>query len=134
MRLRNRERALQLENGLLAFDREKRALPGIRDPQRRAVLVEQLVESVRRVNYVAVIQERELSERRADPCQKLFDPLKAAVIQKRCGNDEEAFWLVFLSVHFGKHSVAGWRYASEVYGRLGDGARWDWTETSGPPC
>ena len=38
--------------------------------------------------------------------------------------------MVFLFVHFGKNARAGWRYAREVYGRLGDGGRWDWPQTS----
>lgn len=41
--------------------------------------------------------------------------------------------MVFLFVHFGKHHRAGWRYAREVYGRLGDGSRWDWASTSANP-
>jgi hypothetical protein len=60
----------------------------------------------------------------------LFDPLKAAILQQRRGNVEEAFWLLFLYVHFGKHNKAGWRYARDVYGRLGEGGRWDWPTVS----
>jgi hypothetical protein len=40
---------------------------------------------------------------------------------------------MFLFVHFGKHSRGGWRFAREVYGRLGDGGRWDWASTSAAP-
>jgi hypothetical protein len=76
---------------------------------------------------------RELSDRRAEPNDELFDPLKASILHQRKGNIEEAFWLVFLFVHFGKHTRAGWRYAREVYGRLGDGGRWDWSNTSADP-
>jgi hypothetical protein len=115
---------------LLAFDRNNRPLPGIRDFARRVVFLEQLIESIRRVKFVAVIRTREVSDRRADPNDELFDPLKAAILNQRKGNIEEAFWLVFLFVHFGKHARAGWRYAREVYGRLGDGGRWDWARTS----
>jgi hypothetical protein len=32
----------------------------------------------------------------------LFDPLKAAVLHYRRGRVDEAYWLVFLAVHFGK--------------------------------
>lgn len=95
--------------------------------------MEQLLESIHRVEYVSVIRTRQLSERRADPNDDLFDPLMAATLQQRQGNIEEAFWLVFLSVHFGKHARAGWRYAREVYGRLGEGGRWDWANTSADP-
>ena len=42
--------------------------------------------------------------------------------------------MVFLFVHFGRHSVGGWRYAREVYGRLGGVERWDWAATSADPA
>jgi hypothetical protein len=118
---------------LLAFDREKRPLPGIRDSASRETLVEQLLESIRRVKFIAVLRTRELSDRRADPNDELFDPLKAAILYQRQRNIEEACWLVFLSVHFGKHARAGWHYVREVYGRLGEAGRWDWASTSVDP-
>jgi hypothetical protein len=118
---------------LLTFDRDKRPLPGICDSANREAFVEQLLESIRRVKIVAVLRVRELSDRRANPNDELFDPLKAAILYQRQGNIEEAFWLVFLFVHFGKHARAGWRYAREVYCRLGEAGRWDWASTSADP-
>ena len=46
---------------------------------------------------------------------------------------EEAFWLVFLFVHFGKHQAGGWRYARDIYGRLGASTSWDWPHVSADP-
>jgi hypothetical protein len=43
---------------------------------------------------------------------------------------DEAFWLLFLFVHFGRHRRGGWRYARDVYGRLGLGPPWDWRAVS----
>jgi len=134
VRPRDRELALQLEANLLSFDREKRPLTGIRDSANREAFVEQVLESIHRVRFVAVLRGRKLSDLRAEPNDELFDPLKAAILQERQENIEEAFWLVFLFVHFGKHARAGWRYAREVYGRLGDGGRWDWASTSADPA
>lgn len=133
MRPRDRELAKRLATGLLEFSREKRSLPGIRGSAKRAVFLEQLLESIHRVNVVAVLRTRKLSDRRADPADDLFDPLKGAILRMRQGDIEEAFWLVFLFVHFGKHPRAGWRYAREVYGGLGEGDRWDWARTSADP-
>jgi hypothetical protein len=97
------------------------------------VLIEQLVESVRRIEYVKVMRKRPISPGRADPANALFDPLKAAVIRQRQGDIEEAFWFVFLFVHFGRHAKGGYRYAREVFGRLGGPGRWDWASTSSAP-
>ena len=51
------------------------------------------------------------------------DPQKDASIRSRPlsftsvhGDKEEAFWLVFMFVHFGKHARGGWRYIREIYG------------------
>lgn len=133
MRPRDRDLAGQLDSGLRTFDREGRPLPGINNPENCCAFIEQLLESIHRVRFISVLSTRELSARRADPNDELFDPLKAAILHQRQGNIEEAFWLVFLFVHFGKHPRAGWHYAREVYGRLGEGNQWDWASTSADP-
>lgn len=122
--------ANHLDAALAAFHQQQRAMPGIQHPAVRQVFLEQLVESVRRIRYTATLLQSKLSPLRADPTQDLFHPVKAAILHKRQGNIEEAFWLVFLSVHFGRNAHGGWRYAREIYGRLGDGERWDWESTS----
>jgi hypothetical protein len=110
-----------------------RPLPGVATAANEVALVSQLVESMRRVQYVSAISARPISPLRADPASDLFDPLKAAIFHKRHGNTEEAFWLVFLFVLFGKHRVTGWRLARDVYGGLGQGYIWDWGRTSANP-
>jgi Alpha-glutamyl/putrescinyl thymine pyrophosphorylase clade 3 len=133
--IRPKDRALVdgIDAGLDAFSRARGELPGIATRERRQALKEQLLESVHRVSYVQVIRERPISPQRADPDNELFDPLKAAILHQQSGDIEEAFWLVFLFVHFGRSSRGGWRYVREVYGRLGDGGRWDWASTSADP-
>ena len=86
-----------------------------------------------RVRYVAAIRERDVSDRRMDPNDTSFDPLKAAIVFHNQGSIEEAFWMVFFFVQFGKHKWGGWRFAREIYGRLGDGGKWDWVATSADP-
>jgi hypothetical protein len=96
--------------------------------------LEQLLESIRRVEYVRVIRDRSLSFERADPASALFDPIKAAVLRQREGDVEEAIWLVFLFVHFGKHRRDGWRLLRDVYRGLGQ-TFWGWptiSSSSGP--
>ena len=122
-----------LRAGLLQFAGQQRHLPGIRDPEALDVLVAQLVESVRRIVFVQRLVERDISPRRADPSDDIFDPLRAAVFHQRRGDIDEAFWLVFLFVHFGKHRTGGWRYAREIYGRFGASSFWDWPHVSADP-
>ena len=128
------ELAHQLDQRLDSFHHTTRNLSGIRLRMRRECFLAQVVESTRRIRYVTVVRERDVSARRADPNDELFDPLKAAIFFQRQGETDEAFWMVFFFVHFGKHARSGWRYASQVYGRLGDAhRRWDWASTSADP-
>ncbi len=133
MRPQDRENAQRLNASLLSFDQEKQALIGIHELAAREAFIEQILESIRRVNYTLVLLTRELSERSADPNDVMFDPLKSAILHLRKGDIDEAFWSVFLYVHFGKHASAGWRYTREIYGRFGDGAYWDWATVSANP-
>jgi alpha-glutamyl/putrescinyl thymine pyrophosphorylase-like protein len=130
LRPRDRELAQQIERGLLAYDRSRRSLPGIHNATKRNIFLEQILESIHRVKFVTALQGRTISELRSDPSSDLFDPLKAAILHQRRAQMDEAFWMVFFFVHFGKHARGGWRYAREVYGRLGEGGRWDWASTS----
>jgi hypothetical protein len=133
MRPRDRERGRKLDQLLSVFAADSHALPGIRSTARRSTLVEQIVESIRRVEFISLIAERGISNLREDPSSDLFDPIKAAILHKRRAHIDEAFWLTFLSVHFGKHKQAGWRLLRDVYGRLGANSRWDWETTSKSP-
>ena len=126
--------ARQIDEGLTTFHQRTHKLPGIQPPARRGTFLAHIIESIRRIRYVAVIRGRAVSPRRADPNDKLFDPLKAAIHFQLLGELDEAFWMVFFFVHFGKHSRGGWRYARQVYGCLGDqNYRWDWASTSADP-
>ncbi len=126
--------AERLDAGLRTFHGQRHRLPGIQKEGRHAVLTEQMVESDRRVRFVQAIRMRDVSPHRADPGSALFDPLKAAIHFHNLGNVDEAFWMVFFFVHFGKHARGGWRYARDVYGSLGGPHRWNWANTSADPA
>ena len=102
-------------------------LPGITSAVERDVFVKQMIDSIRRVDYVRNLAIMQISPKRADPASALFDPLKAAAISKRDGQIDEAFWLVFIATHFGKHAKYGWRLAQTIYGGLDDGT-WTWNK------
>jgi hypothetical protein len=125
--------ARRLEDGLCSFDSDFRPLVGVKNLANRKAFVEQLVESIRRIKYISVVRTQELSAFRGDPSSEMFDPIRAAVLRMREKRVDEAFWLVFLSVHFGKHRISGWQLARDVYGRLGEAPIWDWTHTSADP-
>src|SRR6185437_3188200 len=133
VRPEDKDLAERLQAGLSSFDSQCRAIPGVKSSANRDVFVEQLIESLRRIKYISVIDSRKLSHSCLDPSSNAFDPIKAAVIRRREGRTDEAFWLVFLSVHFGKHRLDGWRLTQDIYGRLGEGVPWDWAETSAHP-
>jgi hypothetical protein len=132
MRPRDRVRAKEFDEKLLCFDREARPLPGIRSGANRGVLIEQLIESLRRVEYAHFIRDEQFDSARADVTADIFDPLRAAVYRMRRGDTDEAFWLVFLFVHFGKHPKDGWRLIRDIYGALG-GNEWTWNRVSANP-
>jgi hypothetical protein len=129
--MRAREQLLIQElDKLLEISADNFPLPGIADDQRRHVYVLQLVDSMRRVRYVSEIANRDVHADRGNPQSAMFDPVKAALLRNRAGDIEEACWLVFLFVHFGKHAKSGYRYAREVYGALGTRAPWTFVAVS----
>jgi hypothetical protein len=133
VRPKNQAEAQLLNAALDSFARQNIALPGIRAAPQRTAFLEQLIESIRRVEYIAVIQQRDLCSQRSDPSDDVFDPIRAAVLKSQQGDHDEACWLTFLSVHFGKNRRSGWRLARDVYGALGGVELWDWLRTSANP-
>jgi hypothetical protein len=121
----------RIQAALAAYEKQNGSLPGISDAGRHLALIEQIVESVRRRQYIERIQDRQLSRLRMDPRSELFDPIKAAVLHARGGDLEEACCLAFLSVHFGRHRRRGWRYCAAIYGGDSDAERWAWPRVSG---
>jgi hypothetical protein len=116
---------------LHAYEAENGPLPGL-TPTRRASLVGQLVDSSRSNIYVEYLCAAGLSPQAADPLDVYwFNPLKAAIVRHREGEDDEAFWMIFLLTHLGRHRRARWRYVREIYGALGSGEPWSWQRVVG---
>lgn len=125
-----------LQQRLDAYEAVQGPLAGIADPTHRETLIEQLVDSIQRERHFHRIAARSYGPDVADPrLPETFHPVKAAVFHQQAGDLDEACWLVFLYVHFGKHRTAGWNWPRLVYGRL-DGqppARWTWTSVFADP-
>ncbi len=125
--------AARLGLALAEFERTQFPLPGITNDEARAVFIDQIIDSEQRVLYTDRLLRRDLDPLAEDPASDSFDPLKAAILLNRRGNFDEAVWMVYLFVHFGKHRRSGWRYIRDIYGRLGQGGRWNWADTSADP-
>lgn len=123
----------RLSDGLRGFDRTHTRLPGVASPDARRTLARQMVASVRRLDFTALLLRRPIDTARADPASDMFDPERAAILHLRAGRMDEAAWLVFLSVHFGKHPRHGWRTLKDVYSGLG-GAPWMWDRVKASPA
>ncbi|ABE32718.1 hypothetical protein DR64_2385 [Paraburkholderia xenovorans LB400] len=125
--LANPELAKELDKKLRDYRVNGKALAGIPSAAEREALVAQMVDSVARIEFVKRIAERPISPKRLDPKEvKMFDPLRAAIQHMRDGNVDEAFWLVFLFVHCGKHATKGYGLLRMVYGAFQDKFVWTW--------
>lgn len=133
VRPRDREHATQLGVALRKFNADGHRTPGVQTRATRNVFIEQVLESTRRMSFPSVIGTRPISAQRRNPSSEYFDPLRAAILCARSGESEEAYWLVFLSVHFGSNRRHGWRLVRSVYGALDASYRWDWARTSTRP-
>ncbi len=125
IRRNNLQLAKQIKNNLVSYSR-KNSLPGIRSSKNLNCLVEQMIDSVKRIKYVKLVSGKEVSKVNLDVSSGLFDPLKGAIWHMQNGNLDEAFWLVFLATHFGKNKNSGWRLIRSVYGGLGEEPFWTW--------
>jgi len=126
------KRRVMLEKQLNDFAATKRQLPGVHSSSALNALTFQMIASLRRLEYTEIAKLRDISPLRADPNSAMFDPEKAAILHLRAGNVDEAFWLVFLLTHFGKHPLHGWKRLQDVYSGLGLGA-WTWDRVSQDP-
>ena len=87
-------------------------------------LSRQVLDSISRVQYVYTIANKAYSASVADPNQSCFDPIKAAIYHRNLGNLDEACWLIFLSIHFGKNRLSGWKLARHFYAGPGTTCAW----------
>lgn len=131
---RDTARAQSLRKKILAYDANITKLPGISPLGHLDCFVKQIIDSLRRVEYAIYISQAQHDPRRMDPSFDIFDPLRAAVLRHRKGEVDEAWWLVFLATHFGKHHYDGWRLVRDIYGRMGQTGLWDWKSISANPA
>lgn len=122
----------KLTTSLVSYSK-KQVLSGIQTQAALETFVAQLLESIHRDMYISMVSSRKGSEDFANPINDFFNPLRAAIFHHQSGNIDEAFWLIFLLTHFGRHRISGWHYVRSVYGRLGGSTFWNWDNTSVNP-
>ncbi len=132
-----RDRKRVLESDLQRFELDNGPLPGIRNPAARDAFLLQVIDSIKKVQYFVALGSTLLGKQnveRTNPHNsQMFDPLKAASYFRSEGEIDEACWMVFWFIHFGKHPTTGWRYLREVYGSLGGQEIWNWQRISANP-
>ena len=126
----HRDQIDRIEAGMEKFSADVFPLAGVARAAELRACAEQLVSSMRRVDYVRGLATRDLDDRRADPLHDLFDPLMAAALAVRRGDADEAWWLAFLATHFGKHTKDGWRLTRDFYGAFDTRPPWTWQNAS----
>ena len=133
MRVRDRALADDLRKKLEEYSDKHKKLVGINPSENKESLIEQMIDSLRRIKFVEAIRIRRISNLRADSSSELFDPIRAAIVHASNGDHEEACWLIFLAIHFGKSSVCGWNFVRDVYNALDSGYLWNWKRISYNP-
>jgi hypothetical protein len=139
IRPRDHDDVERIDAVLTEFHTNARRLPGIQAQARRRAFLDQLFDSIHRIQFIeqGVLcrrgEPRDLDPNRANPASDMFDPIRAAAIRASQGEHDEACWFVFLFAHFGKNLRTGYRLARDVYGGLGKGLVWDWASTSANP-
>ena len=133
MRERDKQLGRRIEQSLYYHNKESRELLGIVPPENMKTLIEQIVDSVRRIKYIDVLRQRRLSHSRKDASDSNFDPLRAAILHYNAGDIDEACWLIFLSIHFGKHHITKRNLIRSFYNALGEGFTWNWARAKFNP-
>ena len=128
-----RNKMQEIENRIASFQYKNSPALGAQSPARRETLSRQIIDSLRRTDFVKTISGKPVSALRCDPGSHLFDPLKASIHYRNHGLFDEAHWITFLGTHFGKNETQGWKLAAKVYGGLQNQPFWTWARASQDP-
>lgn len=108
-------------------------LLGLNNRQRKQVFVAQIIDSMRRIEYLRMVSVRANSPNLHTPYSESFQPFGGAAVMHKAGRSDDAYWLVYLATHFGKHKTDGWNLTEDFYGKFGQGGVWDWATASRDP-
>lgn len=130
-RIKNRKKSEEISDLLDNFPGAQ--FVGLASQEHKSVLVAQLIDSIRRIEYLNLTSIRARSEGLYTPYSGSFQPLGGAAALQKAGRIDDAYWLVYLATHFGKHKIDGWNLTEDFYGRFGEGGVWDWASASHDP-
>lgn len=132
LRIKNEKLFLEYTAALGSFSGSCQ-LTGLTSTIRREMLVAQIIDSVRRIEYLRLVAARAKSSALHTPYSGSFEPFGGAVVLNSAGKIDDAYWLLYLATHFGKHKDDGWNLTEDFYGRFGQGGVWDWTSAKQDP-
>jgi hypothetical protein len=132
-RIKDQKKSAEISDLLDSFSSERFGFPGLNSLERKSVLIAQLVDSIRRIEYLRMTSIRAKSASLYTPYSGSFQPLGGAAALHKAGRIDDAYWLVYLATHFGKHKTDGWNLTEDFYGRFGQGGVWDWVSASQNP-
>jgi hypothetical protein len=118
---------------LASFPADEYPLVGLTNEARVSVLAAQILDSIRRIEYLNAVSARSKSPALHTPYSGSFEPFGGAAVLYNTGDVDHAYWLVYLATHFGKHKDDGWNLIEDIYGRFGQGGVWDWAAASQNP-
>lgn len=130
IRIKNQQKFDEISILLETFSHPHFSFNGLDSPERKLVLVAQILDSIRRIEYLRLTAIRSRSASLYTPYSRSFQPLGGAAALHKLGRVDDAYWLVYLATHFGKHKTDGWNLTEDFYGRFGQGGIWDWATAS----
>lgn len=133
MHIKDKNEQNRISDLLDEFSTRHRCLVGIHNTNRKSILVAQIIDSKRRIEYLQIISIRARSANLSTPFSGSFQPLAGAAAMHKAGKVDDAYWLVYLATHFGKHKADGWNLTEDIYGRFGQGGVWNWASASNDP-
>ena len=132
-RIKDQAKFDQIQDAFGSFPSNEFALVGLTNDARKSVLAAQVIDSIRRIEYLNALSARSSSANLYTPYSGSFEPFGGASALHKVGRTDDAYWLVYLATHFGKHKNDGWNLTEDIYGRFGQGGVWDWASVSQKP-
>jgi hypothetical protein len=132
-RIKDKKRFAEISALVDDFSDSILPLIGIDTQETRTVFLLQLIDSIRRIEFLQFTSMRAKSAKLYEPYSGSFDPFGGAAVLNKIGDIDNAYWLIFLATHFSKHKEDGWNLTEDFYGKFGEDGIWDWATVSLDP-